>query len=99
MKRFIALITFTEQGMRTVHDSPERADAFIAMATAAGAKINALYWTVGRYDGLVSFDAEDEETATALMVKLSSTGNVKTETLRAFPREGIERILGKAAEL
>ena len=72
---------------------------FTKMATAAGCKVNALYWTVGGYDGLVSFDAPDEETATALMVKLSSAGDVKTHTLQAFPREGIERILQKVSEL
>ena len=99
MKRFITLLSFTPQGRNTIQESPARADAFIAAATVAGCKVNALYWTVGGYDGLISFDAPDEETATALMVKLSSAGNVTTHTLQAFPREGIERILAKAGGL
>jgi uncharacterized protein with GYD domain len=69
------------------------------MAEAAGVRIRALYWTIGEYDGLLSYDAPDEETATALMVKLSAAGNVKTHTLQAFAREGIERILARIAEL
>ena len=99
MKRFITLLNFTDQGLATIQDSPDRAEAFTEMATAAGCKINALYWTIGGYDGLLSFDAPDEETATALMVKLASAGNVKTHTLQAFPQEGIQRILGKIDEL
>ena len=99
MKRFISLLTFTPQGRHTIQESPERADAFIAAATAGGCTVNALYWTVGGYDGLISFDAPDEETATALMVKLASAGNVQTHTLQAFPREGIERILAKVGGL
>jgi uncharacterized protein with GYD domain len=96
MKRYIALLTFTGQGRHDIQDSPQRADAFAATATAAGCKINALYWTVGVYDGIISFDAPDEETAAALMVSLARAGNVTTQTLRAFPREGIEAILAKA---
>lgn len=99
MKRFITLIKFTEKGMQNIQDSPKRADVFNEMATNAGVKVNALYWTIGGYDGLISYDAPDEETATALMVKLSSAGNVTTHTLQAFQRDGIERILSKIAEL
>lgn len=99
MKRFITLLTFTEQGIGSIQDSPQRADAFIKTATKYGCKVNALYWTVGDYDGLISYDAPDDETATALMVKLSSAGNVKTHTLQAHAKEGIERILAKVSEL
>lgn len=99
MKRFIVLLTFTAQGRQSISDSPARADAFVKMATEAGCKVNALYWTVGSYDGILSLDAPDEETATALMVKLASAGNVKTQTLQAFPREGIQRILSKVGSL
>lgn len=95
MKRFISLITLTDQGRATIQDSPKRADGFIEQATAAGAKINALYWTTGGYDGILSFDAEDEEMATALMLKLSTAGNVRTHTLQAFRREEFDRILEK----
>ena len=99
MKRFISLLTFTAQGITTIEESPERAEAFTAMATAAGCKVNALYWTTGGFDGVLSFDAPDEETAAALMVKLSSAGNVTTHTLQAFPNDGIQRILSKVGEL
>ncbi|MGK0185900.1 MAG: hypothetical protein ACI9R3_001683 [Verrucomicrobiales bacterium] len=97
MRRYITLLTFTPQGASTIQDSPNRADAFTRTATAVGAKINALYWTTGGFDGVLSFDAPDDETAAALMVKLTSAGNVQTQTLQAFPREGIERILGKVS--
>lgn len=99
MKRFITLLSFTEHGRRDIADSPARAQAFTEMAAAAGAKINALYWTVGGYDGIISFDAPDEETATALMLKLTSAGNVTTHTLRAFARDEMERVLSKAESL
>ena len=39
------------------------------------------------------FEAEDDETAASLAFSLSMLGNVRTETLRAFSREEIEKIL------
>jgi uncharacterized protein with GYD domain len=97
--RFITLLTFTEQGLAAIQKSPARADTFIEMADRAGCKVNALYWTVGGFDGILSLDAPDETTATALMIKLSSAGNVRTHTLRAFRREEIEGILATVSEL
>jgi uncharacterized protein with GYD domain len=99
MKRFITLLKFTSQGTSTIKESPERAKAFTEMATAAGCKVNALYWTMGGYDGILSFDAPDEAMATALMVKLSSAGNVTTQTLQAFPHDEIDQILEKVEGL
>ena len=96
MKRFISLLTFTDHGLRHIQDSPSRADAFLAEAEASGIKINALYWTIGGYDGVISFDAPDAETAAGVMLKLSSLGNLKAHTLQAFPRESISAILGSS---
>ncbi len=95
MKRYIALLTFTESGLQSIKDSPSRADKFCATAEKAGVKINALYWTTGPYDGLISFDAPDEETAEALMVGLNSSGNVRTQTMRALDRNSFSSVLAK----
>ena len=96
MKRYIALLTVTAKGIEAIKESPARADAFCASAEKAGVKINALYWTTGPYDGLISFDAPDEETADALMVSLNSTGRVKTQTMRALDRAAFSAVLAKA---
>lgn len=96
MKRFISLINFTDQGRRAIKESPDRADAFLADAESLGAKVNALYWTIGGHDGILSFDAVDGETAAALMVHLTSAGNVTVQTLQAFKRDEITSILEKA---
>ena len=58
-----------------------------------GMKIIEEFWTIGAYDAVVLFDAPDDETAFAL--KVSSLGNVKTQTMRAFRKEGMGGILAK----
>src|SRR5438477_9716084 len=84
MATFIGLFNFTEQGARNVKASPERADAFRAIVKKAGGKVRDTFWTIGRYDGVLIFDAPDDEAATAILLTLGAKGNVKTETLRAF---------------
>jgi GYD domain len=51
-------------------------------------------WTLGSFDGVVIFDAADDESATAAMLQLASQGNVCTTTARAFGSSEIEKVIG-----
>jgi uncharacterized protein with GYD domain len=95
MARYISLIRFADQGIRNVKDTVKRGDTAMAEAEKLGMKIIEEYWTMGAYDGVVVFDAPDDETMTAFACKVSSLGNVKTETMRAFPKQEMEGILSK----
>jgi len=50
---------------------------------------------MGAYDGLIVFDAPDDETASAAMLSLSSRENVTTQVLRSFTATEMSKILGK----
>ncbi|MDA7088725.1 GYD domain-containing protein [Pseudomonas sp. SA3-5] len=93
MATFISLVNFTDQGIRAVKDSPDRFQAFKALAEKAGIAIHAVYWTVGSYD-LVLIVEGDEETATALLLKVGSLGNIRTQTLRGFSEQEMRKIIG-----
>ena len=95
MAKYISLIRFADQGIRNIKDTIKRGDAAMAEAEKLGMKIIEEYWTMGAYDGVVLFDAPDDETMTAFACKVSSLGNVKTETMRAFRKEEMEGILSK----
>jgi len=47
MASYIVLSQFTEQGIRTVHDTTKRAAAAKDMAAKAGVKLIDIYWTIG----------------------------------------------------
>lgn len=81
---FIALLDFTDQGIRNLKDSPHRADQFTAMAEKAGAKVVAQYWTIGSHDGVLILEAPSDEVAASILLALGAAGNVRTTTLRAF---------------
>jgi uncharacterized protein with GYD domain len=95
MATFITTIKFTEQGLGAIRDSPKRAASFKSTAKKLGAKVSDIYWTLGPFDGVVIFDAPDDETATAVMLALASKGNVHTSTVRAFDAGAMEKIVGQ----
>ena len=95
MATFITLGNFTDQGIRNVKDSPQRAQAFKDAAEKAGVTVKDIYWTVGSYDIVTIVDAPDAETATALLLGVGSLGNVRTHTLQGFSAEEINGIIAK----
>ena len=92
---YISLLQFTDQGIRSVKDTIKRSEAATAEAEKMGVKITEAFWTMGAYDVVILFDAPDDETVSALSLKLGSLGNVKSQTMRAFRREEMENVLAK----
>lgn len=84
MNHYISLLRFTRKGVEKIKDSPKRAQNFSAMAKKAGVKVEAQYWTVGAYDGVIIISADSEKKALHLLTQLAAAGNVRTETLQAF---------------
>jgi uncharacterized protein with GYD domain len=97
MPTYIVLANFTEQGIRNVKDSPQRADAFKDMAKKAGATVKDVFWTLGQYDAIAIVEAPDDAAATALALSVAKLGNVHTQTLRAFSAADMKNILGKVS--
>ncbi len=92
MATFISLVSFTDQGIRNVKDSPDRYAAFKATAEKLGVSVTGVYYTVGHYD-LVLVGEGSDEAMTAALLKLGSLGNVRTETLRAFSVDEMRKII------
>jgi len=93
MATFITMIKFTPEGMAKIHDSVKRAEAFRTVAQKHGAKVIGEYWSMGAFDGLLIFEAADDQAASALLFHLTSEGYVQTQTSRAFNASEMEKIL------
>ena len=93
MATFISTIKFTDQGIKAIGETTKRAASLKAAAKKMGVKVTSIYWTLGAYDGLLSFEAPDDETATALMLHLGSLGNLQTTTTRAFNAAEMDKVL------
>ena len=95
MFRYIILLNFTDQGIRNIKQTVERAKTFKAVADKIGTHLKDLYWTQGTYDLVGTMEAPDENTAMALLLGLGSLGNIRSQTLRAFSAEEMTDILAK----
>ena len=93
--RFATLIRFTEQGVQGIQQTTKRAEKFTKSIEKSGGEVTELLWLNGRYDGLLVYTALDAETAAAVMLKLSKTGNVTTETMQAFDVEEMNGVIEK----
>ncbi len=93
MATYISLLSFTDQGIRNIKDSPARSEDFRKMVEEKlGITLKSIYWTVGRYDIVLIMEGSDEDTTTALL-KLCSLGNVRSETLRGYSKDEFKNII------
>lgn len=97
MATYIVLASYTEQGIRGVKDTTRRASEVAETAKRFGVTAKDFYWTLGSHDVVAIFEAPDDAAMTALGLTLGSMGNVRTETLRAFSRGEIDKILARIA--
>lgn len=95
MATYVALVNFSDQGIRNVKQTPERAKAVIAAAEKLGVKVKDNYWTMGAYDAVLIADAPNDEAITAWALGTGSLGNIRTQTMRAFSAEEMKGILAK----
>ncbi len=95
MPTYVALVNYTDQGIKGIKDTVQRARAVRAEMEQRGARMVSMYWTQGRYDLVAIMEAPDEQTASAAMLRVASAGNIRSETLRAFDEAEMEAILQK----
>lgn len=95
MATYITTLKFTQQGVKDIDHTTRRAAAFKAAAKKMGVKVQGMYWTLGDYDGVIVFQAADDEAATAALLHLGAMGNVHTTTCRAFTATEMDAILNK----
>ena len=95
MATYIALVDFTTDGISNIQYTTQRSQDFIDHVKKLGVEVKDTYWTMGAHDGVLIFEAADDETATAAMLSLGARGKARTHTLRAFDRAEMDAILAK----
>ena len=95
MPTYVVLANWTDQGIRNVKKSPQRLDATKKAIEAAGGKMLGFYLTMGKYDEVLIVEGPSDELAATLALSAGSEGNVRTETLKAFPEAEYRNIIAK----
>lgn len=96
MATFISTVKFTQQGIKGINETTKRAATVKAVGKKLGVKVTDIFWTLGDHDGVLIFEAPNDETATSMLLHLGSLGNIHTTTCRAFTAAEMDKILAKA---
>lgn len=94
MATYVSLLRFTDQGIRTIKDSPKRLDAAKKAFQGSGGELKQFFLLMGHYDMLIVSEAPDDETAGKIALALGSLGNVRTESFRAFTEAEYRKLIG-----
>lgn len=84
MPDYVVLYRFTNKGLESIKNSPDRLKAWKKMVSDAGARIKENYVLLGQYDIMEVIEAPNDETIAKLSLQLSALGNVHAESHRAF---------------
>ena len=95
MPHYVLLVNWTDQGIRNVRETLQRADEDVLeqLKQKYGTQIEHIYWTVGPYDLITIVEAPDDDSVSAMVLALGSLGNLRTTTLRAYEREEMANII------
>ena len=93
MPIYVGLGNWTDQGTKDFRGSVQRANGFRESVEQAGGRVREMVWTMGEYDFITVFEVPDDETASALVLRVAAAGNVHTKTLRAFDADQMTHII------
>ena len=92
MPTYIVLVDFTDQGIRTIRDAPQRMDNARRAIETAGGTLQ-LFLTLGEHDMVAIIEVPNDEAYASFALATGSLGNIKTTTLKAFPEAEARRII------
>jgi len=84
MSTYVMLTTLTDEGRKTVKQSPERIREVNKEVEAMGAKILSQYALLGPYDFVNILEAPSNEVISRVAIKLGARGTLQTMTMAAM---------------
>ena len=94
MATYIMLMNWTDQGIKSVKDSPKRLHAARELAKKGGCELRDFYMTIGKHDMIAVLDAPDDEAAAKFVLSVAGGGNIRTTTLKAFREDAYRKVIG-----
>jgi uncharacterized protein with GYD domain len=87
------LASWTDQGIKSVKDSPRRLDAARKLLKDMGGDFKSFFLTMGDVDMVGIYEAPDDAVAARFTMQVGQLGNVRTRTLKAFPEAAYREIV------
>jgi uncharacterized protein with GYD domain len=89
---YIALLNWTDQGIRNIKDTAKRAESAKALARKLGGKLD-IHYTMGEYDAVAIIEMPSDEAYNRFALATGSLGNIRTKTLKAWTLDEFRKII------
>ncbi len=93
MPYYVALINWTDNGVKAAHDTVNRYQKAQSAFESLGVRFQQILWTMGQYDIVAIMEAPDQKAVTTALLRLAREGNVRSETLPAFDEQEMQGIV------
>jgi uncharacterized protein with GYD domain len=93
MSTYMLLCNYTDQGVRTIKDVPNRRAAAQELGKKLGVDIKAGYLAIGVYDLIIHAESGSDEAIAKFVLSLASKGNVRTTTVKVFSQDEADKII------
>ena len=93
---FICFLNWTDQGAKGIKGVSARHEALKGEISGLGGRLVGGYVARGKYDVILVLEMPDGDAMTMLAVALTSRGNVRTTTVRAYLPEEFGRLAAEA---
>ena len=99
MPSYVLLLTYTDQGLRNIKYLPQHVNAVRRAVESAGGRLPSIYLTMGQYDLVAILEAPSDEVCASISLGLSSLGNVRSTTLKAFSEDELPAVVDNIPSL
>jgi uncharacterized protein with GYD domain len=95
MPTFISMLSWTDQGIRSVKDTPKRVQAAKDAAKRLGIDVKQIFLTSGEFDILVISETANADNIAKFAMANGMQGNVRSRTVRAWPEAEMLKLIAE----
>ncbi len=95
MPTFIGMLSWTDQGIRSVKEAPKRLQATRELAKKLGVEIKQVFLTSGEFDILIIAETANGDNIAKMAMISGAQGNVRSRTVRAWTESEMAKLISE----
>jgi len=95
MPTFIGMLSWTDQGIRSLKDTPKRVQAAREAGKKFGVEVKQVFLTSGEFDILIISEAPHYDNVAKFAMAAGMQGNVRSRTVRAWTESEMVKLISE----
>jgi uncharacterized protein with GYD domain len=95
MPTFIGMLSWTDQGIRSLKDTPKRVQAAREIGKKLGVEVKQIFLTSGEFDILIISEAPHYDNVAKFAMAAGMQGNVRSRTVRAWTESEMVKLISE----